>query len=91
MSRADLISLIYKQITKLQTSEFKDKSAFTLMVTDVDVFCPAFTLYMKHGSLLEVGIGLFLLERQSGIACLIPAVISMGMLRPHLFLQNYHS
>ena len=78
MSRAGLIPLIYRQTTKLRLGDFKDKPAITLMGTDVERIVS--TLHYMHevwAAPLEVGVGIFLLERQLGVACLIPAVISL--------------
>jgi ATP-binding cassette subfamily C (CFTR/MRP) protein 1 len=79
MSRAGLISLIYRQTTKLRASEFKDKPAITLMSTDVErIVATLHALHEAWAAPLEVGVGLFLLQRQLGVACLIPAAISLG-------------
>ncbi|KAJ6086438.1 hypothetical protein N7467_005352 [Penicillium canescens] len=78
MSRAGLIPLIYRQTTKLRSGDFKDKPAITLMGTDVErIVSTLHALHEVWAAPLEVGVGIFLLERQLGVACLIPAVISL--------------
>ncbi|KAJ5307053.1 hypothetical protein N7508_006068 [Penicillium antarcticum] len=78
MSRAGLIPLIYRQTTKLHARDFKDKPAITLMGTDVErIVSTLHALHEVWAAPLEVGVGIFLLERQLGVACLIPAVISL--------------
>ncbi|KAJ5765966.1 uncharacterized protein N7511_003582 [Penicillium nucicola] len=78
MLRAGLIPLIYRQTTKLHAADFKDNPAITLMGTDVErIITTLHALHEAWAAPLEVGVGIFLLERQLGVACLIPAVISL--------------
>lgn len=80
MIRAGLISLVYRQTIKLQARDFKDKSSITLISTDVERIC-----YRTRGihevwmAPIQVAIAIYLLERQLGVACLIPTVISFRM------------
>ncbi|KAJ5157847.1 uncharacterized protein N7482_008947 [Penicillium canariense] len=76
--RAGLISLIYKQTNKLQRGDFKSESAITLMGTDVERIVKHFwSIHEAWAGPVDVSIGLFLLARQLGVACLIPALISI--------------
>lgn len=83
MIRGGLISLIYRQTTKLQAGDFKAKSSITLISTDVERI--SYRLRSIHEAWMapiEVAIAIFLLERQLGVACLIPAAISICMSIP---------
>ncbi|KAJ5592008.1 uncharacterized protein N7459_002377 [Penicillium hispanicum] len=76
--RAGLISLIYRQTAKLQSRDFKDKSAITLMSTDVErIVVKFFTIHEAWAAPVEVSVAIFLLSRQLGVACIIPAIISL--------------
>lgn len=80
MLRAGLISMIYRQTTRLKASDFKSKTAITLMGTDVErIVTSSKSIHEIWASPLEVAFGLYLLERQVGVACLVPAVISICM------------
>lgn len=79
MLRAGLISLIYRQTIKLHMPDFEDKPAITLTGTDVErIVATLHGLHEAWAAPLEVGVGLYLLERQLGVACLIPAAVSLG-------------
>jgi ATP-binding cassette subfamily C (CFTR/MRP) protein 1 len=76
--RAGLISLVYRQTTKMHAGDFKSKSAITLMGTDVERIVQKFrSIHEIWATPLEAFIAIFLLERQLGIVCLVPAVISI--------------
>ena len=78
MLRAGLISLIYRQTTKLQAGDLKDKSAITLMGTDVERIVIKFrNIHEAWAAPVEVSIAVFLLQRQLGVSCIIPALISI--------------
>jgi hypothetical protein len=64
----------------MDAGEFKSKSAITLMGTDVERIVHKFrSLHETWAAPIEVAVGVFLLERQLGVTCLIPAVISIRM------------
>ncbi|PCG93312.1 ABC transporter, integral membrane type 1 [Penicillium occitanis (nom. inval.)] len=76
--RAGLVSIIYTATTGLKSAQIKDMAAITLMDTDVERIASDFKyIHEVWASALEVGIALWLLERQVSVACLIPAVICL--------------
>ncbi|KAJ5140959.1 hypothetical protein N7448_004367 [Penicillium atrosanguineum] len=76
--RAGLISLVYRQTTKMHAAEFKSRSAITLMGTDVERIVQKFrNIHEIWVTPVEAVIAIFLLERQLGVVCLIPAGISI--------------
>lgn len=81
MTRAGLVSMIYRQTTILKASSMKDNEAITLHGTDVEVIVSSIkVIHETWASLLEVGVALWLLERQIFTACVVPAVICVGKL-----------
>jgi len=55
------------------------------MGTDVDRIVLAFrSIHEVWGSLLEMIIAIYLLERQLGVACIMPGLLTLGKLYPHL-------
>lgn len=87
MTRAGLISMIYRQTSLLKASSMRDNEAITLHGTDVEVIVNSVkTIHETWASLLEVGVALWLLERQIFAACVVPAVICIGT--AHLILSS---
>ena len=79
MTRAGLVSMIYRQTSRLKASSMKDNEAITLPGTDVEVIVSSIkVIHETWASLLEVGVALWLLERQIFAACVVPAVICIG-------------
>ena len=71
--------MIYHQTTKLSGHDVKDTAALTLMGTDVERIGNSLRLlHETWASVVEVGVALYLLERQIFLVCLVPAVITVG-------------
>ncbi|KAL4985081.1 hypothetical protein BDW68DRAFT_189949 [Aspergillus falconensis] len=74
--RGGLISLIHKQTMHARAVDLGETTAITLMGTDVERIVSGFrSIHELWASLTEVGIAVYLLERQVGVACSVPAVI----------------
>ncbi|KAL3428844.1 hypothetical protein BDV09DRAFT_190632 [Aspergillus tetrazonus] len=74
--RGGLISLIHKQTVHARAVDLGGSTAITLMGTDVERIVSGFRLLHElWASLTDIGIAVYLLERQVGVACLAPAVI----------------
>ena len=74
------MSMIYLCTTKLNNSKLGDSQAITLMGTDVERICN--TLQAFHEcwiSTIEIGVAVYLLERQVGVTCVVPTVVSLGL------------
>lgn len=81
MVRAGLISTLYQQTTLLKGEDVKGSAALTLMGTDVERIVNSFrSLHEIWASIIEVAIAIYLLQRQIYLACLVPAIISLGEL-----------
>lgn len=66
-----------------------ETTAITLMGTDVERIANGFReIHELWGCLIDIGIAVYLLERQVGVACLVPTVIAVGMLCPAHFMQG---
>lgn len=75
-----MISVIYRRTTELRKRDIDDVQALTLMGTDVERIVDSLKLLHEiWASVIEVGLALYLLERQVFLACLMPAAISLGM------------
>ena len=75
--------MIYAQTSRLKASDINDSTAITLMGTDVErVVQSQKTIHETWASILEVGIAIWLLERQLSVSCVVPAVIAIGRSNP---------
>ncbi|KAJ5518656.1 ABC transporter integral membrane type 1 [Penicillium expansum] len=79
MVRSGLISMIYDQTIDMAAADLTDSAAITLMGTDVErIVANLKNLHEAWASVIELGIAIWLLEREIGVACFIPLVISLG-------------
>ncbi|KAK0368673.1 ABC transporter [Colletotrichum limetticola] len=78
MLRAGLMSMIFRQTVSLKADDLKDSAAVTLMGTDIERIVLTFNnLHQIWAAVLEVGIAIFLLQRQIASASVVPVVISI--------------
>lgn len=79
--RSGLVTIVYQHSTVLKANDLKDTAAITLMGTDVERIVNEFrSIHEAWASMLEVGVAIWLLERQISVACIVPAIISLGNL-----------
>jgi hypothetical protein len=80
MTRAGLISMVYLCTTQLNNSKLGDSQAITLMGTDVERICNSMQAFHECWiSAIEIGVSVYLLERQVGVTCVVPTVVSLGL------------
>ncbi|KAK4073442.1 uncharacterized protein Triagg1_5268 [Trichoderma aggressivum f. europaeum] len=74
--RGGLIALVYQRSLNIRTADEGDISAVTLMGTDIERIASAMQLlHETWGSLVEIAIACWLLERQLFLACLAPIAL----------------
>ncbi|KAJ6043571.1 uncharacterized protein N7446_001769 [Penicillium canescens] len=79
MMRSGLISMIYDQTIGTTAGDLNDSAAITLMGTDVErIVANLKNMHEAWASIIELGVAVWLLEREVGVACLIPLIISLG-------------
>lgn len=77
--RGGLVSLIHAQTVRARAVDLGETTAVTLMGTDVERIASGFRLiHEMWASLIDIAVAIFLLERQLGVACLVPALIVIG-------------
>ena len=80
MVRGGLICLIFDATLHLDGYTAGESAAVTLMSTDIDRIAQGMELSDNlWAAPIEIGIAIFLLERQLGLACLAPVVITISM------------
>lgn len=79
MIRGSLVGIIYDKTLRIQFSKAKDSAALTLMSSDVDrIALTAETAYEIWAGIVEAAVGIWLLERQVGWACIVPLILAAG-------------
>lgn len=77
-ARGSLVSIIYSKTVYLSIIELDESLAVTLMSSDVQAICLGFENIHDFWAVpLELAIGLYLLERQLGIACVATAFLAL--------------
>lgn len=78
MVRGILISLIYQKTLNIKAWTSEDARAVTLMSTDVDAIVQSIDEFHEiWATLIEAGLAIYLLQRQAGIACIIPVFFAL--------------
>ena len=77
MFRGSLVSLIYCRTLDLRTGVYDESAAVTLMSTDIDrIESSLEDIHETWANIIEIGLGLWLLERQVGWVCVVPIIAS---------------
>jgi ATP-binding cassette, subfamily C (CFTR/MRP), member 1 len=75
--RGSLVSIIYSKTVDLSITALDESVAVTLMSSDTQTICNGYEMIHDFWAVpLQLGITIYLLFRQLGIACLAPALIS---------------
>ncbi|KAH7407958.1 ABC multidrug transporter [Cadophora sp. MPI-SDFR-AT-0126] len=82
MIRGGLISLLYGKATELSITAADPSSSMILMSADIERITTGWqTVHELWANVIEVGLAIYLLERQLGAACAVPiavAIVSMA-------------
>lgn len=82
MFRGAFIALIYDHSMTLRDGQYDESKVITHMSTDVDMVARSLEQINElWARLLEVAIGIWLLERQLGAVCVAPVLVILGI--PH--------
>jgi hypothetical protein len=73
MARGQLISMLYDKATDISITAADPTAALTLMSADIERIDTGWrTAHDVWANLVEIAVAVFLLERELGVACLIP-------------------
>ncbi|KPM36182.1 Multidrug resistance-associated protein 1 [Neonectria ditissima] len=79
MVRGQLVSMLYDKATDINITAADPTAALTLMSADIERIDMGWrTAHDIWANLIEIGVAVFLLERQLGVACLIPVGAAIG-------------
>ena len=91
MVRGQLVSMLYNKATTLSITTADPTAALTLMSADIERIDMGWrTANEIWANLVEIGIAVYLLERQLGVSCLIPVGTAIGRPRLEVFIYELH-
>lgn len=83
--KGGLIGLVYQETMKARTVDLGETTAIALMGTDIERIGHNFLqLHEIWASIIEIGVAIWLLERQVFLACLAPVAV---ILSKHIILE----
>lgn len=78
MARAGLVSLLYRKTGTLSIQNVDPAVSQTLMGADMERIVHGWqTMHEIWSNAIEVGVAIYLLERQLGVACVVPVAVSL--------------
>jgi hypothetical protein len=82
--RSGLIAMIYQKMIGIKIADANESAAVTLMGTDVERIVETWYLLVAElwANLIQLGIAIWLLERQLGAVCVAPIIVALGLLSP---------
>ena len=79
MMSGSLVAAIYRKALDLPITAADPNAAITLMSTDVERIAGGVgQIHETWANLVEVALAIWLLERQLGVACIVPVVLAVG-------------
>ncbi|KAB5511355.1 P-loop containing nucleoside triphosphate hydrolase protein [Coniochaeta sp. 2T2.1] len=89
MARAGLVSVIYRKTETVGLRDLDPASSVTLMGADMERVVHGWqTMHEIWANAIEVGVAVYLLERQLGIACVVPVAVSLLSLVGSMVAMN---
>jgi hypothetical protein len=90
MVRGGLISMLYGKTSELSINLTDPTSSMILMSADIERITTGWqTIHELWANLIEVGLAIYLLERQLGPACAVPIAVAISKLLVTCLLTRY--
>ncbi|KAL4969112.1 putative ABC multidrug transporter [Aspergillus stella-maris] len=78
MIRGAIVSMIYKKACTLKLNDADPAESVTLMSADIERIVQGWqTLHEMWATIAEIALAIFLLERELGVACLVPVGVTL--------------
>lgn len=94
MARGGLISMLFAKTSLLKSDDVDPSASLTLMSADIERITNGWqTMHEIWANIIEIGVAIYLLERQLGAACGIPVGVAVGKCTPELgrsFIMGVH-
>lgn len=79
MTRGGLVSMMFAKTSSLKANAADSATSLTLMSADIERITNGWqTMHEIWANLIEIALAIFLLERQLGVACVIPIAVALG-------------
>ena len=79
MARGGLISLMFAKTSSLEANTADPATSLTLMSADIERITNGWqTMHEIWANVIEIALAIYLLERQLGVACVIPIGVAIG-------------
>jgi len=79
MVRGGLISMLYGKTAELSINAADPASSMILMSADIERITTGWqTMHELWANVIEIGLAIYLLERQLGAACAVPIAVAVG-------------
>ncbi|KAI9845011.1 MAG: hypothetical protein M1837_005155 [Sclerophora amabilis] len=89
MMRGSIVPCIYRKTLLLDSSDVSPAAALTLISTDVENITPGVVLLHEvWAGMVEIGLTMYLLERQVGAACGVPIGFAIVVMIATVFLAS---
>lgn len=86
MARGSLISMLYNKTADLSITAADPASSMILMSADIERITTGWqTMHELWANLVEVGLAIYLLERQLGAACAVPIAVAISRYQQYVF------
>lgn len=83
MARGGLVSSMFAKTSTLKANNVDTASSLTLMSADIERILNGWqTMNEIWANLIEIGLAIWLLERQLGVACVVPLGVAIGQVSP---------
>ncbi|GKZ84939.1 hypothetical protein AnigIFM56816_010499 [Aspergillus niger] len=90
MVRGAVVSMIYEKACTLSTKDADPASSVTLMSADIERIVQGWqTMHDIWGNALEIGLAIYLLERQLGLSCVVPVGVAIVALVGSLIAMSF--
>lgn len=89
MVRGSVISMLYKKTAEISMTAVDPAASITLMSADIERIVMG--MQMMHeiwSNSIEIGIAIYLLERQLGVACVVPIAVAICKIFLHVSQLN---
>lgn len=79
MVRGGVVSMIYNKASRLGIKDADPAASVTLMSADIERIVQGWqTIHDIWGNAAEIALAIYLLERELGVACVVPVGVALG-------------
>lgn len=89
MARGGLVSMLFAKTSFLEANAVDSAASLTLMSADIERITTGWqTMHEIWANVIEIALAIYLLERQLGVACVIPLAVAICSFLGSIFVVN---